>query len=117
MLEGVGLVEKRLKNRIQWVGDSLAKNDALELLQAQEANLDFWTLEMEKKIDELIQNNKEYAYLTYDDVQNMHGNQKTMIAVNSPPGTTIEMNSLTPSEQEINLYSESGDILVHFFSQ
>ena len=95
----------------------MAKNEALELLQTQEANLDFWTMEMEKRIEDLILNNKEYAYLTYEDVQSLHGNQKTMLAINSPPGTAIEMNSLSPSEQEINLYSESGDILVHFFSQ
>lgn len=79
--------------------------------------MDFWTQEMERKIEELMESNKELAYLTFEDLQNLHGSQKTMIAVRSPPGTTVEVNSISPQEQEVNLHSETGEILVHFFSQ
>ncbi|OMJ72570.1 hypothetical protein SteCoe_28957 [Stentor coeruleus] len=117
VLEGVGLVEKKLKNRIQWVGDSLENSEILDLFQSQEANLDFWTREMERKIDDLLETNKDLAYLTLEDLQNLHGTQKTMIAIRSPPGTSVEVVSASPQEQEVNLHSETGEILVHFFSQ
>ncbi|OMJ70071.1 hypothetical protein SteCoe_32033 [Stentor coeruleus] len=117
VLEGVGLVEKKLKNRIQWVGDSLENSEILDLFQSQEANLDFWTREMERKIDDLLETNKDLTYLTLEDLQNLHGTQKTMIAIRSPPGTSVEVVSASPQEQEVNLHSETGEILVHFFSQ
>ena len=61
--------------------------------------------------------NRELAYLTFEDLQSIHGNQKTMIAIKSPPETSIEVISASPQEQEINFHSDSGDISVHFFSQ
>ena len=36
-------MEKKLKNRIQWAGDSNETTDVLDLFQSQESNLDFWT--------------------------------------------------------------------------
>jgi hypothetical protein len=72
---------------------------------------------MERKIEDLLETNKELAYLTFEDIQNINGSQKTMIAVRSPPGTTINVSSSSALEQEIHLNSESGEILVHFFSQ
>jgi transcription factor E2F3 len=117
VLEGVGLVEKKHKNRIQWVGDSCDNSEIMDLFQSQEANLEYWIHEMEKRVEEMLDDNKELAYLTFDDLQNLHGTQKTMIAVRSPPGTTVDITSTAPQEQEINLHSETGEILVHFFSQ
>lgn len=117
VLEGVGLVEKKLKNIIQWVGDSMENPEMFDLFQSQESNLDCWTQEMERKIEDLLEDNKDLAYLNLEDLQQIHGNQKTMVAIRSPPGTTVEVNSLSPQEQEINLKSETGEILVHFFSQ
>lgn len=116
VLEGVGLVEKKLKNRIQWIGNSMETSEVIDLFSTQEATLDFWTKEMERKIEDLLENNRELAYLTFEDLQNIHGSQKTMIAVRSPPGTSIEVTSVSSQEQEINLHSESGEMLVHFFS-
>jgi hypothetical protein len=72
---------------------------------------------MERKIDDLLETNKDLAYLTLEDLQNLHGTQKTMIAIRSPPGTSVEVVSASPQEQEVNLHSETGEILVHFFSQ
>lgn len=91
--------------------------EMLDLFQTQEINLDNMIKDMERKIDDLLENNKEYAYLNFEDLQNIHGNQKTMVAIRSPPGTTVEVTNLGPQEQEINLKSETGEILVHFFSQ
>ena len=110
-------MEKKLKNRIQWVGDSNETTDVLDLFQSQESNLDFWTGEMERQIEDLLKDNKELAYLTFEDLQSLYGNQKTMIAIRSPPGTRIDITSPSPQEQEINMHSDSGEILVHFFSQ
>lgn len=95
----------------------MENSEMLELFQSQEENLDSLTKEMERKIDDLLENNKDLAYLNFEDLQNIHGNQKTMVAIRSPPGTTVEVTSLSPQEQEINLKSETGEILVHFFSQ
>ncbi|KAF7232119.1 hypothetical protein EG68_10011 [Paragonimus skrjabini miyazakii] len=103
VLEGIGLIEKRTKNSIQWKGGSAATNGPdiqarLDELQAEVEYLD----NLEKKVDEhrskVLQSlknvqedldNLQYAYVTHQDLINIF-QDRTMLVIRAPPGTRLE---------------------------
>ncbi|VAH47689.1 transcription factor E2FA-like [Triticum dicoccoides] len=104
VLEGIGLLEKKLKNRIRWRGldDSGANLDneisvletELENLKLQEKALDNRISEMHEKVRELTEeeNNQRWLYLTEDDIKGLPCFQnETLIAIKAPHGTTLEV--------------------------
>ncbi|XP_076325866.1 transcription factor E2F3-like [Tachypleus tridentatus] len=122
VLEGIGLVEKKLKNNIQWIGDHHAMSAAQEKL---ERDLDFLDAK-ENQLDELIQcaklelkmvseteENKKYAYVTYRDLHCTPSlADQTVVAIKAPPETRLEVPD--PREKlQIWLKSDSGEIEVY----
>ncbi|XP_073004550.1 transcription factor E2FA-like isoform X2 [Typha latifolia] len=137
VLEGIGLIEKKLKNRIRWKGldDSRpgAVNNDISILQAevenltlQEQNLDECISEMREKLRALTEdeNNQKWLYVTEDDIKGLPCFQnQTLIAIKAPHGTTLEVPD--PDEAadypqrryRIVLRSTMGPIDVYLVSQ
>jgi len=105
VLEGVGLIEKKLKNRIQWKGlgagrPELAKGDESVLqaevkkLHMEEQSLDERIREMREQLRTLSENekNKQWLYVTDEDIKSLSCFQnETLIAIKAPHGTTLEV--------------------------
>ncbi|KAK1429266.1 hypothetical protein QVD17_11472 [Tagetes erecta] len=88
VLEGIGLIDKKLKNRIQWKGLDTSKPrelaDDVALLQAEVEKL---TME-EHRLDESIR----WIFVTEDDIKGLPCFQnETLIAIKAPHGTTLEV--------------------------
>lgn len=105
VLEGIGLIEKKLKNRIHWKGlDDLspgeiddnvsALQEEVENLTFQEHNLDDRISEMRERLRELSEdeNNQKWLYVTEEDIKGLPCFQnETLIAIKAPHGTTLEV--------------------------
>jgi len=102
VLEGIGYIEKILKNTIRWVGtreddpdleeELLKMREGLEDLQEKERNLDKC---LEKAQENLLKMAKEqetlnYAYLTYKDLENLE-NKENFFIIKAPKGSTLEV--------------------------
>ncbi|KAL0333542.1 UNVERIFIED_CONTAM: Transcription factor E2FA [Sesamum angustifolium] len=99
VLEGIGLIEKKLKNRIRWKPGKV-DNDAtllqadIENLSMEERSLDERIRQMQEKLRELSEydNNHKWVFVTEDDIKNLPCFQnETLIAVKAPHGTTLEV--------------------------
>ncbi|CAH8271845.1 unnamed protein product [Arabidopsis lyrata] len=136
VLEGIGLIEKTLKNRIQWKGLDVSKpgetienianlQDEVLNLTAEEARLDDQIRESQERLTSLSEdeNNKRLLFVTENDIKNLPCFQnKTLIAVKAPHGTTLEVPD--PDEAggyqrryRIILRSTMGPIDVYLVSQ
>lgn len=137
VLEGIGLIEKKLKNRIQWKGldvsrpgeadDSFASLQAeVENLTMEERRLDDQIREMQERLRELSEdeNNEKLLFVTEEDIKNLPCFQnETLIAIKAPHGTTLEVPD--PDEAvdylqrryRIVLRSTMGPIDVYLVSQ
>lgn len=101
VLEGIGLIEKRSKNNIQWKGNAINitsedrklkenQRQILESLQQRNRILDEEINKIRAEIKELA--NNSYAYVTHDDIRNLPSMQgQTMIAIKAPSGTRLEV--------------------------
>ncbi|THD23469.1 putative transcription factor [Fasciola hepatica] len=103
VLEGIGLIEKRTKNSIQWKGGSAATNGPDIQARVDELQAEVEYLEnLEKKVDEhkskVLQSlknvqedldNLQYAYVTHQDLINIF-QDRTMLVIRAPPGTRLE---------------------------
>ncbi|KAK4409111.1 Transcription factor E2FB [Sesamum angolense] len=101
VLEGIGLIEKKLKNRIQWK-------------------------EMQEKLRGLSEdeNNQKWLFVTEEDIKNLPCFQnETLIAIKAPHGTTLEVPEPIESVDypqrrfSIVLRSTMGPIDVYLISQ
>ncbi|KAL2328425.1 hypothetical protein Fmac_021852 [Flemingia macrophylla] len=137
VLEGIGLIEKKLKNRIQWKGldvsrpgeadDSFASLQAeVENLKMEERQLDEQIREMQERLRDLSEdeNNEKLLFVTEEDIKNLPCFQnETLIAIKAPHGTTLEVPD--PDEAvdypqrryRIVLRSTMGPIDVYLVSQ
>ncbi|KAG0457915.1 hypothetical protein HPP92_023072, partial [Vanilla planifolia] len=116
VLEGIGLIEKKLKNRIHWKGlDDLRQGKVdngvsdlqaeVDKLALQDRNLDDRINEMREHIRELSEdeNSAKWLYVTEDDIKGLPCFQnKTLIAIKAPHGTTLEV----PDPDETGEYSQ-----------
>lgn len=139
VLEGIGLIQKKHKNKIQWIGNSNDNEEPylcesttltkeLEALNEEEKKLDYWTAQIQDSLNQLTKdpNYTEYAYVTYDDIRNLPNltecANETLLAIRAPPGTNLEVpnpDSFPPEEKEryqILLHSNSGEIMVYVIS-
>lgn len=139
VLEGIGLIKKNHKNKIQWIGGTEAGegtglsemsslNQELESLAKDERNLDHWIEQMTESLKNMTKDPMyaEYAYVTFDDIKSLKhltdAENETLLAIRAPPGTTLEVpdpESLPDSEREryqLYLQSTSGEILVYMVS-
>ncbi|KAJ6847660.1 transcription factor E2FA [Iris pallida] len=138
VLEGIGLIEKKLKNRIRWKGlDDLRPvgglDDAVSNLQfdvekltMKERRLDDCISEMRERLRELSenQNNQKWLYVTEDDMKGLPCfKNETLIAVKAPHGTTLEVpdpdeaGDYPQRRYRIVLRSTMGPIDVYLVSQ
>ncbi|CAN4113982.1 unnamed protein product [Withania somnifera] len=137
VLEGIGLIEKKLKNRIQWKGVDASRpgemdNDAAILkadicsLSVEERTLDERIREMQEKLRDMSEdeNYQRWLFVTEDDIKSLPCFQnETLIAVKAPHGTTLEVPD--PDEAvdypqrryRIILRSTMGPIDVYLVSQ
>ncbi|CAA2978270.1 transcription factor E2FB-like [Olea europaea subsp. europaea] len=137
VLEGIGLIEKKIKNRIQWKGLDVSGpgevNESLPSLQAEveslnmeEHRLDEQIREMEEKLRGFSEdeNNQKWLFVTEEDIKSLPCFQnETLIAIKAPHGTTLEVPD--PDEAidypqrryRIVLRSTMGPINVYLVSQ
>ncbi|KAF4376430.1 hypothetical protein CsatB_028354 [Cannabis sativa] len=137
VLEGIGLIEKKLKNRIQWKGldisrpgdadDNYASLQAeVEKLSVEERTVDEQIREMEERLRDLSEdeNNQKWLFVTEDDIKGLPCFQnETLIAIKAPHGTTLEVPD--PDEDvdyrqrryRVVLRSTMGPIDVYLVSQ
>ncbi|KAL1199191.1 Transcription factor E2FB [Cardamine amara subsp. amara] len=137
VLEGIGLIEKTLKNRIKWKGLDVSKpgemiesianlQDEIQNLTAEEAKLDDQIRESQERLTSLSEDesNKRFLFVTEDDIKNLPCFQnKTLIAVKAPHGTTLEVpdpdeaGGYPQRRYRIILRSTMGPIDVYLVSQ
>ncbi|KAK9062675.1 hypothetical protein SSX86_019864 [Deinandra increscens subsp. villosa] len=136
VLEGIGLIEKKLKNRIQWKGLDGSTGEAdenvtslqaeVENLSVEELRLDEQTREMQERLTDLSEddNNQKWLFVTEEDIKSLPCFQgETLIAIKAPHGTTLEVPD--PDEAvdypqrryRIVLRSTMGPIDVYLVSQ
>ncbi|XP_040993243.1 transcription factor E2FB isoform X1 [Juglans microcarpa x Juglans regia] len=137
VLEGIGLIEKKLKNRIQWKGLDVSRpgdvdenysslQAEVENLSLQERKLDEQIREMQDRLRDLSEdeNNQKWLFVTEEDIKGLPCFQnETLIAIKAPHGTTLEVPD--PDEAvdypqrryRIVLRSTMGPIDVYLVSQ
>ncbi|XP_068640382.1 transcription factor E2FB-like [Aristolochia californica] len=105
VLEGVGLIEKTLKNQIRWKGLDMSRpreqeelvsrlKAQVESLYAEECRLDENIRQMQDHLTILTEdeNNQKWLHVTKEDINNLPCFQnKTLIAIKAPHGTTLEV--------------------------
>lgn len=130
VLEGIGLIEKKSKNSIQWKGAGpgcntreiadrlvLLKHEIQELEQ-REKELDQHKLWVQQSIKNVTddQSNHQMAYVTHEDICRCFKGE-TLLAVQAPSGTQLEVPipEGPPTQKkryQIHLKSHSGPIYV-----
>ncbi|XP_062381714.1 transcription factor E2F5 [Sardina pilchardus] len=102
VLEGVGLIEKRTKNTIQWKGEKSGCQtqemlDQVEHLKAQILELEMKECELDQQealVQECLKNlsedpiNSSYKYVTHEDICDSFSGD-TLLAVMAPSGTEL----------------------------
>lgn len=137
VLEGIGLIEKKSKNNIQWKGVCSGVSGSsqtevgelqkeIESLRENERALDDHIKAMRNSLQDLIEDkdNKDLLYVTEDDIKGLHcfANER-LIAVKAPLGTTLEVpdpeeNVDYPARRyQIILKSDSGAIDVYLVNE
>ncbi|XP_078430582.1 E2F transcription factor 3 isoform X2 [Wolffia australiana] len=105
VLEGIGLIEKKLKNRIRWKGLDVSRpgdiDEDLATLQAEVKNLSIEERHLDDQISEMRdrlrdlsedENNQKWLYVTEEDIKGIPCFQnETLIAIKAPHGTTLEV--------------------------
>ncbi|XP_042879785.1 transcription factor E2F2-like isoform X2 [Penaeus japonicus] len=112
VLEGIGLVNKKSKNNVQWLASRMSSQNLegdVEHLASKENELDRLIEQAERDLLQMSQD-KRYAYITYHDLHTIrYYKDKTVFAVKAPPGTQLQV----PQEgYKIHLKSENGPIEV-----
>ncbi|BAF08963.1 transcription factor E2FB [Oryza sativa Japonica Group] len=136
VLEGIGLIEKTLKNRIRWKGlddSGVELDNGLSALQAEVENLSLKEQALDERISDMREklrgltedeNNQRWLYVTEDDIKGLPCFQnETLIAIKAPHGTTLEVpdpdeaGDYLQRRYRIVLRSTMGPIDVYLVSQ
>ncbi|XP_058853606.1 transcription factor E2F2-like isoform X2 [Acipenser ruthenus] len=127
VLEGIQLIRKKSKNNIQWVMGGVFEGSAgsekqrglrkeLTDLERAEKALDDMIQSSSTQLKELTEeeNNKQLAYVTYQDIRSIQSLQdQTVIAVKAPSETKLEVPESTGDSLQIYLKSKNGPIEVY----
>lgn len=130
VLEGIGLIEKKTKNTIQWKGESSGCQpqevlEQVELLKANIADLELQERELDMQKACLQQSIKHlnedpyscrYSYVMHEDICDAFSGD-TLLAVMAPSGTQLEvpvpeMGHNGQKKYQVNLRSHSAPIQV-----
>lgn len=137
VLEGIGLIEKNSKNQIRWRGGPWSQDPpvskqineletSIRELESEEKQLDEKIAHVEQMLNDLSssEQNKRYAYLTYDDIRSLPElKDQTVIGIRAPSGTTLtvpdsEENVMFPNRKyQVFLRSSGGPIGIYLVSQ
>lgn len=124
VLEGIGLIEKCIKNMIKWKGPPMdgrnieemttpqpvkqedeqevqALQEELEKLEAEERWLDSMMEKVEDELDLMAKDQlyDKYAYVTYDDIKQMSKDaENTLLAIRAPKGSTLDVVEPSPDD-------------------
>ncbi|KAK7084258.1 E2F transcription factor 3 [Halocaridina rubra] len=117
VLEGIGLVNKKSKNNVQWLA---ARQNTTEIeedirnLQFKENELNELIEQAEKDLLQMSQD-KSFAYVTYQDLHTInYYKEKTVFAIKAPPGTQLQVpQEVKEQGYKIHLQSENGPIEVY----
>jgi transcription factor E2F4/5 len=104
VLEGIGLIEKKTKNIIQWKGGEhtnataeladhvAALKQKMRRMDQQERKLDAQKATVDKHIHEVTENlaNQRFAYVTHEDLCNSFSGD-TLFTIQAPSGTQLEL--------------------------
>ncbi|KAK4788678.1 hypothetical protein SAY86_019997 [Trapa natans] len=137
VLEGIGLIEKKLKNRIQFKGLDASRPGETDLrlgslqaeidaLSIEEQGLDERIRDMQERLRNLSEDgdNQRWLFITENDIKGLPCFQnETLIAIKAPHGTTLEVPD--PDEEvdyrqrryRMVLRSTMGPIDVYLVSQ
>ncbi|XP_074644861.1 transcription factor E2F5-like [Tubulanus polymorphus] len=131
VLEGIGLIEKKSKNSIQWKGAGPGCNtteianrlvelqEEISQLEAKEKLLDLhkdWVQQSIKNVQDEV-GNSELAYVTHEDICECFDGD-TLLAIQAPSGTQLEVpipetvGMGQKKKYQIHLKSHSGQIYV-----
>ncbi|XP_050422647.1 transcription factor E2F6-like [Adelges cooleyi] len=119
VLEGIGILEKKSKNNIQWKGGSMYGSDKnsvqqdIETMKAKEEELDKLIINTERDIKQLNED-KRYSYVSYQDIRSIESfRQKTVLVVKAPPETELQVpQDHVDGEQKMYMKSNTGEIEV-----
>nr|QDM02517.1 E2F5 [Apostichopus japonicus] len=130
VLEGIGLIEKKSKNSIQWKGGGPGTNtkeasERVEILKQEISTLDEVEAELDqqhKRVNQSIRNvqddqeNSRLAYVTHEDLCKCFKGD-TLLAIKAPSGTQLEVPvpEVGPDKSkryQIHLKSHNGAIYV-----
>ncbi|XP_076232722.1 transcription factor E2F5 [Calliopsis andreniformis] len=134
VLEGIGLIEKKSKNSIQWkgagpgcntqeVGEKLTDlKDEIRKLEDHEQLLDMHTQWIQQSIKNIENDliNRKYAYITYEDVKENFPDD-FVFGIQAPDDAELSVPNITQTseeeDKEVNyemfLKSNSGEIRVY----
>ncbi|XP_075981481.1 E2F transcription factor 1 [Anticarsia gemmatalis] len=127
VLEGIGILEKRSKNNIQWkyggaCGDAGAGGAArarrlrreVRLLAARGARAERAVGVAERALSELSARHGARAYITYADLRSIRDfRNQTVIPIKAPPDTRLSVPHPDEKGYMIHLKSMSGEIEVY----
>ena len=129
VLEGIGLIEKRSKNSIQWKGGGPESKNAelvsqmsklreeIHELEAKEQDIDNKKMRVHQSIRNVTDDadNHRLAYITHEDVCRCFPNN-TLLSIQAPSGTQLEVpvpeSSDGKKKYQVHLRSTSGPISV-----
>ncbi|KAH9424005.1 Transcription factor e2f4 [Dermatophagoides pteronyssinus] len=116
VLEGIGLIEKKSKNSIQWLGGGpgcnarevterlLSLKDELIELDIKEMELDehlSWSKQSLINIvdEQQYSNHKRYMYCTHDELCRMFGKDCNLMVIQAPSGAKMRIETMDRSDQ------------------
>mmetsp|Transcript_45975 Transcript_45975/g.76659 ORF Transcript_45975/g.76659 Transcript_45975/m.76659 type:complete len:366 (-) Transcript_45975:360-1457(-) len=102
VLEGIGLIEKKNKNQIQWKASGFLSGDedacqtssVTRMLQEEECRLDKQIEQMKERLRELAEcpENQDRLYVTEADLKSLPSfSSDTIISIRAPSGTSLEV--------------------------
>ncbi|XP_065352820.1 transcription factor E2F3 isoform X1 [Cloeon dipterum] len=119
VLEGIGILEKKSKNNIQWKGGCEGAPDgpsAASQLQSELIGLEQDELNLDSLIEKaktellVLSEDTRLAYVTYQDLRNLAGlQQQTVLAIKAPPEAEL---NVPEGPLQMYLRSETGEIEV-----
>ncbi|XP_064119733.1 transcription factor E2F1-like isoform X1 [Macrobrachium nipponense] len=117
VLEGIGLVNKKSKNNVQWLASRRNSHDLegdIDNLKSKENELDNLIEQAERDLLQMSQD-KRFAYVTYQDLHAIqYYKSKTVFAIKAPPGTQLQVpQDVKDRGYRIHLKSENGPIEVY----
>ncbi|XP_011157894.1 transcription factor E2F5 [Solenopsis invicta] len=134
VLEGIGLIEKKSKNSIQWkgagpgcntqeVGEKLTDlKEEISKLEAHEQLLDTHTRWIQQSIKNIEDDtvNRKYAYVTYEDVKE-NFTDEFVLGIQGPPDTKLSVPNVlktviqddTVINYNMTLKSNMGEVKVY----